>query len=41
MAGALEVINNDPAVKAIFINIFGASPAARRWPTAFSRRCSV
>ena len=23
MAGALEVINNDPAVKAIFINIFG------------------
>ena len=23
MAGALEVINNDPKVKAIFINIFG------------------
>lgn len=23
MAGALEVINNDPNVKAIFINIFG------------------
>jgi succinyl-CoA synthetase beta subunit len=23
MAGALEVINNDPAVKSIFINIFG------------------
>ena len=23
MAGALEVINNDPDVKAIFINIFG------------------
>jgi succinyl-CoA synthetase beta subunit len=23
MAGALEVINNDPGVKAIFINIFG------------------
>ena len=23
MAGALEVINNDPQVKAIFINIFG------------------
>ena len=23
MAGALEVINNDPAVRAIFINIFG------------------
>ena len=23
MAGALEVINNDPSVKAIFINIFG------------------
>jgi succinyl-CoA synthetase beta subunit len=23
MAGALEVINNDPAVRSIFINIFG------------------
>ena len=40
MAGALEVINNDPAVRSIFINIFGGITGARRWPTASSRRWS-
>jgi succinyl-CoA synthetase beta subunit len=30
MAGALEVINNDPAVKSIFINIFGGITRRRR-----------
>ena len=30
MAGALEVINNDPRVKAIFINIFGGITQRRR-----------
>jgi len=26
MAAALEVINSDPAVRSIFVNIFGGSP---------------
>ena len=38
MAAALEVINADPAVRSIFINIFGGHhPGATRWPTGSSR----
>ena len=38
MAGALEVINNDPRVKSSSSTSSAASPGARRSPTASSRR---
>lgn len=39
MVNALSVINTDPNVRAIFINIFSAaSRAAMRWRAASSRR---
>src|SRR5205823_6240087 len=41
MANALEVINTDPKVKSIFINIFGGITVARRWRTASCRRSAV
>jgi len=40
MANALEVINTDPNVRSILINIFGGSPAATKSPTVSSRRSS-
>ena len=42
MANGLEIILGDAQVKSVFVNVFGGSPPATRWPTASCRpsRCS-
>jgi hypothetical protein len=38
MADGLDIILGDEQVKSVFVNVFGGSPRATRWPTASSRR---